>query len=250
MTSEPQLDQHNVEIAQNRRYWESKPLLQALYREFYVSIAKALKTEDGRDVLELGSGIGAIKTVLPRCQTSDIFPNPWLDRVESAYSIRAESSSLSGLVLFDVWHHLEYPAAALNEFARVLKPAGRLVIFDPAMGMLGRLIYGLFHHEPVAMSRSIDWTMPVGAPPLRYYAAQGNCWRMFIKGERPAGVFSDFRIDDVRVFSALSYVASGGFSKPQLFPTRALPAVRSIERVLDKAPRAFGTRMMVTLERL
>ena len=30
----------------------------------------------------------------------------------------------SNLILFDVWHHLEYPGSAMAEFARVLAPKG------------------------------------------------------------------------------------------------------------------------------
>ena len=60
--------------------------------------------------------------------------------------------SVANLILFDVWHHLEYPGTALAEFQRVLAKGGRLVIFDPAMGLLGRAVYGLCHHEPLALT--------------------------------------------------------------------------------------------------
>ena len=71
-----------------------------------------------------------------------------------------EDGSVANLILFDVWHHLEYPAAALAEFHRVLVPQGRLIIFDPAMGLLGRIVYGLFHHEPLGLKDKIQWRTP------------------------------------------------------------------------------------------
>ena len=69
-------------------------------------------------VVELGSGIGNIKEVIPKCLCTDLFPNPWLDYVENAYALSFGSASVSNLILFDVFHHLKYPGTALQEFHR------------------------------------------------------------------------------------------------------------------------------------
>jgi SAM-dependent methyltransferase len=246
---EKALNQHDIEIQANRQAWDKKLLLREIYRRFYLEIANALETSEGKDVLEIGSGMGAIKRVLPSCTTSDIFPNPWLDRTESAYAINMESGTLAGIVLFDVWHHLEFPANALAEFARVLRPGGRVVLFEPAMGLLGRLVYGAFHHEPLGLSHTLPSSEPVAAPSLRYYAAQGNCWRMFYKNTSGWALPPDFKLREVRPSSAASYVLSGGFSKPQLYPSGLLPTLRALEQVLDRFPALFATRMLVSLER-
>lgn len=117
--------QHSIEIYENRRAWERKPVLRAVYADLYRPIAANLAPKDGNSRnLELGSGMGNVKQFIPDCLTSDIFPNPWLGRVESAYSLSFPDGGLSNMILFDVWHHLEYPAYALEEAARVLKPGG------------------------------------------------------------------------------------------------------------------------------
>ena len=49
--------------------------------------------------------------------------------------------------------------------------------------------------------------------------------------------------------SAIAYAASGGFSKPQLYPTAALPLLRKLETILDLFPILFATRLLVILEK-
>jgi hypothetical protein len=49
--------------------------------------------------------------------------------------------------------------------------------------------------------------------------------------------------------SAIAYAASGGFSKPQLYPTAALPAIKKVEKVLDLFPVLFATRLLVILQK-
>jgi hypothetical protein len=84
---------------------------------------------------------------------------------------------------------------------------------------------------------------------MRYYAAQGNAWRMFQLRQDNWSEPGMFDLVRVQPFSAISYAASGGFSTPQLYPAKLLPAVRMIERVLDRFPTLFATRMLVCLQR-
>jgi hypothetical protein len=245
------VEPHLEEILRNRRAWENKPALQKIYETFYQEIAACLVEPLEGSVFEIGSGIGIVKRFIPNCVTSDIFSNPWLDRVENAYELRVDDSSIRNLILFDVFHHLKYPGSALAEFQRVVMPKGRVILFEPAMGTLGKLVYGLFHHEPLALNSGIEFFPPPGnkASEHGYYAAQGNAWRIFVKGERPE-LFDRWNVIRCRTFCALSYVLSGGFSKPCLYPLFLLPAVRIVERLLEVAPSLFGTRLLVVLEKM
>jgi len=49
--------------------------------------------------------------------------------------------------------------------------------------------------------------------------------------------------------SAIAYAASGGYSKPQLYPTALLPLIKRLEKVLDLFPALFATRLPVILEK-
>src|SRR5271165_6540871 len=156
-------EQHLIEMRLNRDAWEKKAVLRAIYQGFYHLIREQLAADPDAETVELGSGIGAIKEVIPECVTTDIFPNPWLDRVENAYELSFADASVGNLILFDVFHHLEFPGTALAEFARVLRPGGRVVIFEPGLGVLGRFVYKAFHHEPVGEREPIRWFAPKGS---------------------------------------------------------------------------------------
>lgn len=242
--------QHDREMQQNREHWRRKPILGRIYGEFYREIAARIDPSIPGSVVELGSGMGNIKAHLPHCVTTDLFPNPWLDRVENAYALSFAGCSVGHLILFDVWHHLEFPGTALAEFQRVLVPDGKLIIFDPAMGLLGRIVFGLFHHEPLGLGEKIQWDAPAGFNPYqqRYYAAQGNASRIF--GEPGFGSkLAGWRILEIQYLSAMAYLASGGMRGPQLYPSALFPVLSRADRVLSRFP-SLASRMLVVLSNL
>jgi SAM-dependent methyltransferase len=250
VTAELTENQHLVEIRQNKEAWQKKTVLQEAYAVLYSLICPQLSLVEGSTV-ELGSGIGALKEFLPNCITTDIFPNPWLDRVENAYGLSFPDTSLSNLILFDVFHHLQWPGSALEEFARVVRPQGRVIMMEPGFGLLGKFVYSHFHHEPLGFGQPISWDRSAadGDSAGSYYAAQANAWRLFRLGEG-AGKLPEWKTVLVKPLAALSYVASGGFSRPSLYPSFLFPFVRGLDLIADFLPSLFATRLLVVLERL
>lgn len=242
--------QHNTEIHENLTHWQRKPLLRDVYAGFYREIAARIANRPEGPVLECGSGIGNLKSVLPDCIATDLFPNPWIDRTENVFALSFADREVAALILFDVFHHLEYPGTALAELHRVLKPGGRLIIFEPAAGLLGRIILGLFHHEPLALHKPITWDAPAGWYPhsVRYHAAQGNAWRLFRLGEH-ANRLGCWHMHEVICYPALTWLLCGGFRGPQLCPRFAVPMIRALERGLAIAPGLFSSRMLIVLEK-
>jgi SAM-dependent methyltransferase len=241
---------HQDSIKKNSEYWNRKPVLQALYGDFYRLVAKNLSALPESKIVELGSGLGNIHEVIPTCLRTDLFPNPWIDQIENAYTLSFSDGSVSDLILTDVFHHLKYPGTALKEFFRVLRKGGRIVMLEPCMSALGLLVYGILHDEPIAVLQKIEWMAPAGWSPenIDYYAAQGNASRIFI-GKQFRNKLTDWRTLKTIRLSAIAYAASGGFSKPQLYPTSALPLIRKLENILDLFPSLFATRLLVILEK-
>ncbi len=246
----PRAEQHNLEIHRNLERWNSKPALREIYRGFHQLIAQQLAPGIKGLIVELGSGIGNIKEVIPGCIRTDLFPNLWIERLENAYALSFRDTSVADLILFDVFHHLRYPGSALQEFRRVLRPHGRAILFEPCLSLLGLFVYGCLHPEKLGLKEKIEWFAPSGWSPedVDYYAAQGNATRIFLRGDFRQNL-EEWRVIKKMRLSAISYVASGGYSKAQLYPDAALPLMRRLDRICDAAPALFATRLLVVLEK-
>jgi SAM-dependent methyltransferase len=244
------IDLHQDLITKNSEYWNRKPLLRVLYGDFYRLIAQKLSNLPNSKIVELGSGLGNIREVIPNCLRTDLFPNPWIDQIENAYKLSFADESVSDLILTDVFHHLKYPGTALEEFSRVLRKGGRVIMLEPCISALGLLVYGAFHDEPIAITKEIDWNAPKDWSPdhIDYYAAQGNATRIFV-GSRFRHKLMDWKNIETSRLSAIAYAASGGFSKPQLYPTSMLPLIKKLEKLLDLFPALFATRLLAILEK-
>lgn len=221
-----------------------------VYQDFYRLIAQNLSQLPDSKVVELGSGLGNIHEVISDCIRTDLFLYPWIDQVENAYQLSFDNESVSDLILTDVFHHLEYPGTALREFHRVLRKGGRVIMLEPCISLLGAIIYGIFHTEPIAVTRRIEWVAPSDWTPDRvdYYAAQGNATRIFT-GKKYSQKLKNWRNIKSLWLPAIAYAASGGYSVSQLYPTKMLPVLKRLEKTLKLFPPLFATRLLVILEK-
>ena len=158
------LAQHQIEIQRNLDAWQRKPLLQKIYTQFYERIVALIDARAPGQIVEIGSGIGNLKTHLPQALATDLFPNPWLDLVCDGYELPFKNESISHLILFDVFHHLRAPNAFLREARRVLTHSGRVILFEPFISWSSFPVYGLFHHEPVAWNSPVDFSETLPCP--------------------------------------------------------------------------------------
>jgi SAM-dependent methyltransferase len=170
--------------------------------------------------------------------------------VESIYGLNLVDGSVSNLILFDVWHHLEHPANALAEARRVLVPRGRLILMEPAMSVCGRMVYGRCHHEPVGFgipfsTRIADMTKPDSN---RYFAAQSSAHRIFKNRELPA-LLEGWKMESIQQITSFAYWGTGGFSGPRLYPDLFYPVIHGLDKMLGFFPSLFSARLLITLKK-
>jgi len=231
---------HEEERKTNAAKWEEKPELRKEYAKFYQRIkAKMIPGPS----LELGSGLCHSKEWIPDMETSEPIEQGNADSIQSAYHIEKPNESLNNLVALDVWHHLEYPQAALQEWQRVLQPGGKVILVEPAMGFLGNLVFTYLHHEKTGWDKNLR-KADVPIPP-NYFTAQSSAHRIFLQKEIPDALIG-WEIE-IQRWAALSYLATGGYK-------RSLPGgnfLRKITSLLEtpanKALPLTACRMLICL---
>ncbi len=124
------------------------PFLKKVYLYWYKEFEKVVQENPQKHYLELGSGGGFLKDLIPHLINSDILPLPYVDKQINAEQLPFENESLNGIFLLNVFHHIPRPYLFLKEAERCLKPNGKIVIIDPANTLFSRRIYKKLHHEP------------------------------------------------------------------------------------------------------
>ena len=224
----------------------SKPFLVKLYKEWYSVFVDANKSLPAGKVVELGSGGGFLKDLLPNVLASDILDLPSNDLTFSALEMPFEDNSVSGIYMVDTFHHIPDAELFLTEVNRVLKSNGKLIMIEPANSAWGRFIYTNFHHEP--FNPKGGWQIPVSGPMT---GANGALpWIVF---ERDKSLFNDkfpeLEIEKISYHTPLRYLLSGGVSFRQLVPDFSFPVFRGTDRMLSSTTRQFSMFMTISVKK-
>ena len=230
----------------NLKVIQKKQLLELIYLDYF-KIIKEILSKDNNDTLEIGSGPGLIKKIMKNCITSENFENPYLDRKENIYDLNFNNETLTNIVMVDVFHHLKYPMIGLSEMNRVLRKNGKVIMIEPAMGIIPRFIYAIFHKEPNGFNFKIS-TSENKEPDLNeFFAAQSFPYRIFYKKEIKIDKF--FNISKIELKSDFSFLGSGGFGYTQFYPKFLYSLVKKFGKFLSIFPLLFAARMIITLEK-
>jgi SAM-dependent methyltransferase len=231
------LDDPATTIEHGRRI-QSKPALRRLYQDNYAYFkAASADVPAGGRVLELGSGGGFLKEVLPDAITSDVLPLPGCDLVLSAEALPFDDGALRAIVMFDVLHHIKNVEPFFREAQRCLMPGGKIVAIEPASTAFARFIWKNFHHEPYR--EDAGWTVPEQGP---LSGANGALpWILFFRDRALFEQrFPDLKIVRIDDHTPFVYLLSGGVRPWTLLPGFLYSPVRRLERALHRLGLHIG----------
>ncbi|MCB2187243.1 MAG: class I SAM-dependent methyltransferase [Deltaproteobacteria bacterium] len=232
----------------HREIIRRKKLLRQFYLECYAFFARAAREVPPGVKLELGSGGGFLKEVMPEVVTTEYLILPGVDLVCSALRLPFPDRALSAIFLMDVLHHLIRPREFFAEALRCLQPGGVMVLVEPAHTAFSRLVYRYLHHEPFEPDTAA-WELPPGGPLSN--ANMAMPWQIFVRDRAKfQTLFPGLVIREVSTGSPLSYLLSGGVSLRQMVPDAATGLVTRLEKALAPWNDQLGLFMRVVLERV
>ncbi len=231
-----------------RLLWESKPVLRAVYDDYYRRIGSWMQ---GEPTVELGAGGANLKASIPQLIASDIVSAPWLDLTLDAQVLPFQDESVASFVGVDVLHHIEYPGEFLAEVERVLRPGGRVILVEPAITPVSWLVFKLTHPEPVKLR--VD-SLARGRPGADRHPMDSNQAIPTVAVGRDRGrlerQFPGLRVAHVQRLSLIAYPLSGGLRPWSLLPMALVAPTLRAERWLSPVlGRLMAFRLLLVLER-
>ena len=225
---------------------ESKNFLRHVYENFYKIFKDNSKSLPKGLMVEIGSGAGFLKKIIPEVITTDIMKLPNCDMCFSAEKIPLKDKSVSAYYLLNTFHHIKNPKKALSEFSRTLKVGGKVIMIEPYNSLWGRFIYKNFHHETFdpeggwLVGNKGDLSSANGAIP----------WIIFNRDKKEfERIFPELKILKFDPHTPVSYLISGGFTLPSLLPDSLYPSVKYIESKLTFIKKYTGMFATVVLQK-
>ncbi len=237
----PSLEHHHI--------WQRKPVLRAVYRDMYRRMDERRRPGS---CLEIGGGIGNYKEENPQTLCLDIQALPSVDLVGDAHLLPFAGASFDNIVMIDALHHLERPGLFLEDAGRVLREGGRLIMAEPMISPVSRLVYTYFHPEPVRMDADPLAEGELDPDRDPFEANQAIPTLLFIhQKERFIQSHPSLKLMLCRKFGLFAYPLSGGFRPWGLIPGFAARPLLWLETYLEKvlAP-LMGFRMLVVIEKI
>lgn len=232
-------------LREHKKLIRNKKILNKIYLDFYNQFKKLTFPEG--PIIEIGSGAGFIKKVIPQVVTSDVVKGPGIDKVFSAEKIPFKSNSTAAFLMVDVLHHVKDSEKALREMERCLKIGGKIIMIEPYNSLWGGFIYKYLHQEN--FNPSSNWK--VSGKGRMSHSNTALPWIIFVRDRKKfIRKFPTLKILKVAPHTPFAYLFSGGLSYPQFIPTTLFPMVKFLEIVLSPVNPMIGMFVTVELEKV
>lgn len=234
----------NKEYFARREVWGKKPQIRLVY-ERWVNKLRPFIPRQGT-LLEVGSGSGLLRDFIPEVILSEIVDLPWIDRVVDCMQIPFADGELTGVIGFDLLHHLKQPHLFLNEVSRVLKPGGRVLLIEPYITLFSFLGYKALHHESIYFR---DYHLDKeGRNPWEGNMALANL--VFGRDLKKWGsLHPDLKIIHRELFSFFDFTCAAGFKPYAYVPHSFFRQLVKVDDYLTWLMPLIAFRIFVVLEK-
>ena len=224
---------------------KEKVFLRNLYTDFYEIFKKSIGQNAGI-MVELGSGGGFIKEIIPDVITSDITKLPNVDMTFSAEQMPFKNGGVDAFFMIDVLHHIKKPRVFFAEAQRCLRTGGKVVMIEPANTLWAAFIYKNFHHE--SFDTSAGWEMNKTGPLSDANGALA--WIIFQRDRKLfESEFKNLKIENISFHTPFRYLVSGGLTYRQLAPAFMYGFVNFLEFCLRPFNKWLGMFETIILEK-
>lgn len=223
----------------------TKPFLRRIYTEWYAEIVACIPSGTG-EVLELGSGPGFFKELLPSALTSEILCCGGIDLVTDGQRLPFPDASLRAIGMTNVLHHIPHLRRFFAEATRCLRPGGVVAMLEPWVSTWSKLAYSL-HHEQF-LQDAPEWSSPPGGPLSG--ANDALPWIGFSRDRcRFQAEFPRLSIRRIKPWMPFRYLLSGGVSMRSLTPAWSYGIWSGLEKMLAPWMDHLGMFALICLER-
>ena len=249
-TKSPKHDAEDVRLRfdEIRSLLDRKASLRGFYLEVYQKFRACLeRCPPGGEVLELGSGAGFLRDLIPEALTSDVISYPGLSMSVDAARLPFEDCSLRAIFMFNVFHHLPDVEAFLREAERCLLPGGRIFIVDQNLGPISYPILRFLHHEPMDR-KAVSWSFRSHDP---LFGANGAlAWIVFRRDSRKfESLFPKLSLLRYEPHTPLRYWWMGGLKSWCLLPSWMFAWATRVDQALCRIWSALGSFVDIEIVR-
>ena len=231
-----------------RRRIHGKPSLKRFYEEMYLEYERCLqRCPQAGIVLEIGSGAGFAKKIIPDLVTSDILPYEGIDQIIDGTKLPFADQTLRMICMMNVFHHIPDVESFLREAQRCLMPGGRVFIVDQHVGLLSNLILKYIHHEPF-LPEAEEWKFKTKGP---LSGANGAlAWIVFVRDIILfRQLFPQLCLSRYEPHTPLRYWLIGGLKKWNLIPSWAYGLTKKLDHLLSRLSSSLCSFVYIEIKK-
>ncbi len=234
---------------QHKQILLEKPFLRRLYISFYQQLRDNVPYRETTKpvIVEIGSGSGFLKDIIPHAIASDVLELPGVDLTFSACQMPFKDRSIDAIIMFNVLHHIPLVRSFFKEATRCLKQGGRIIMIEPANTLWGNFIYRNFHHE--GFDIKAGWEFKSSGPLLTANGALP--WIIFHRDKKLfEKEFPALSILKTYFHTPIKYLLSGGFTLRCMVPSWSYPFFSGIEAFLNPLRNFSGMFETIVIQKI